>query len=323
MPDRWSGTVEPRDPRWQVRDQGLAFRLGDVTLFRRTHRCAVLTTPFFERSGDPDSSLPPFADLEADVEAVVARSHPVHGPLPRVTVTPTHIRYVVQRYERCCVALDGSFERYLARFPGKSRAQLLKKVRRFAELSGGKADWREYRSPAEMDEFHRLAREVSLRTYQERLLGAGLPDTPDFIEEMRKLAQRDAVRGYLLFLSGQPVAYLYLPIEQGVVTYDYVGYDPSARHLSPGTVLQYHVLERLFSETGFRMFDFTEGEDQHKRLFSTHRVPCADIFYYRPGIRNRLLVAFHAALADASSGVGRVLARWGLKDSVKRWLRGA
>ena len=32
--------------------------------------------------------------------------------------------------------------------------------------------------------FHDVARRISLRTYQERLLGSGLPDSPEFIATM-------------------------------------------------------------------------------------------------------------------------------------------
>ena len=68
------------------------------------------------------------------------------------------------------------------------------------------------------------------------------------------------MRAFLLFLAGEPVAYLYLPVSGRTLIYAYLGYDAEHAHLSPGTVLQMAALENLFAEKRFAYFDFTEGE---------------------------------------------------------------
>ena len=57
----------------------------------------------------------------------------------------------------------------------KSRSTLHKKVKKFLD-SGEGSGMRTFTKPHEIAEFHRLARGVSARTYQERLLDAGIPD---------------------------------------------------------------------------------------------------------------------------------------------------
>ncbi|MHC4165023.1 MAG: GNAT family N-acetyltransferase, partial [Planctomycetota bacterium] len=225
------------------------------------------------------------------------------------------------QYERRYVDLGGTFDDYLKRFSSKSRSTLQRKVRKFGQLCGGEADWRAYRTRAEMDEFYRLAREVSRKTYQERLLDAGLPESDEFREEMLEAAERDGTRGYLLFHESRPVAYLHCPIHDGVVFYGYLGYDPEYAKWSPGTVLQRLALERLFEEAGLRMFDFTEGEGRHKSFFSTHSVLCADIYYLRRSLRNRCLVRLHSGLDAFSRALVRLLDRLGLKERIKRLIR--
>ena len=86
--------------------------------------------------------LPPLADeeqgylvtsLPASLEAALAAAQPRLRP------------FVRQRYRRAFTALDQTFEAFLAAFSAKSRSTLKRKLRRFAERSGGAIDLRCYR----------------------------------------------------------------------------------------------------------------------------------------------------------------------------------
>ncbi len=232
------------------------------------------------------------------------------------------IRYVLRAYERRFIDLSTSFADYLNKFSPKTRATLKRKLRKFAELSGGTIDWREYRSAEEALEFHKYARAISAVSYQERLFDAGIPSTPDFLENMQALAERGQIRAYLLFHEGRPVSYIYCPIIDRRVIYGYLGFAPDLAKHSPGTVLQHLALEKLFAERAFRLFDFTEGDGAHKQLFATHSIHCADIFYLKPASNTSLLVYAHWAVSRASAGADAILARSGLKARLRQLLRG-
>ena len=124
-----------------------------------------------------------------------------------------------------------------------------------------------------------------------------------------------------MFDRDLPIAYLQCPIEGGVARYQYLGFDPEFARWSPGTVLQYLVLEKLFDEGALRIFDFGEGEGPQKAFFATGSISCADIYYLRPTARNRSLTQLHATFDGISAGAGRLLDAVGLKRTVKRWLR--
>src|SRR5439155_2345862 len=123
------------------------------------------------------------------------------------------------------------FDDYMARFSAKSRSTLRRKVRRFTAAPGARL--REYRAPQEMDEFFRLARALSRKTYQEALYDKGLPASDGFRQRLLAMAGEDGVRGYILFLHDRPIAYLYCPAHDGVLLYENLGYDPEAAALSP------------------------------------------------------------------------------------------
>ncbi|WP_375397177.1 GNAT family N-acetyltransferase [uncultured Sphingomonas sp.] len=225
-----------------------------------------------------------------------------------------------QRYTRRYVDLTIGVDGYLDRLSTNMRSAIRRKTRKLV-ASGGPLDIRRFATPQEMAVFHPAARAIATRTYQERLLGAGLPGTPDFLDGMYRAAAAGNVRGWLLAIGGKPVAYLYCPIEDGVAGYRYVGHDPVFNDLSPGAVLQAEALRDLLATPGLKRFDFTEGDGQHKRQFATGGVDCVDLLLLRPSPANR---AATWALSGFDGGVAlarRHAARLGLAAFVRKAIR--
>jgi CelD/BcsL family acetyltransferase involved in cellulose biosynthesis len=230
------------------------------------------------------------------------------------------LRYVPSQYTHYYTALSGTFDAYLSKFSAKTRNTLRRKIKRFLELGEG-CYMREYKRAEDMEEFHRLARQVSERTYQEKLLDRGLPGDSDFRADLVRHAEVDTVRAYLLFLRHEPIAYLCCPAVNRILIYTYVGHDPRYAHLSPGTVLQLLAFKSLFDEQAFTAFDFTQGQAAHKKFFGTHQLSCADLLYFPCTLSSRSWIALHVALDQASTAIGRSLHRLGLKTKVKKLVR--
>ena len=277
----------------------LPFRVGTRTLARIRRRLIQVPVPLEAAlAGEPPQlpALPEGADgyvvtaLPAAAQASVARQS---GLRP----------FVRQRYRRSYASLEGSFDAYLGRFSAKSRSTMKRKLRKLAEASAGSLDVRIYSTPDEAEVFHRLARELSARTYQERLLAYGLPEGEAALAEMRERAARGAMRGWLLFLHGKPISYLYAPAEGSTLLYAFLGYDPDYADLSPGTVLQLEAMRMLMEEGRFALFDFTGGEGRHKQQFETGGIECVDLLLLRPTLANLAagyaLNGFDAAVALA------------------------
>lgn len=306
---------------WKIRPINFPYRVGSIRLAYLSLPFAVLDRHFINLQGDPSDIAPPLERWGEDVLGGLIMSHPVSGPLPRVTVLPGAIRYVPKLQSRYYIDLETTFDTYLDHFTAKTRSTLRRKMRRFSERSGGNVDVREYRAPEEMREFHRAARSVAVNTYQEHLLHNAIPQDEAFVAHLEELAKAGLVRGYILSLDGRPVAYLYCPIWQGAVIYETLGHDPAYHELSPGTVLQYHVLERLFAERAFKIFDFTEGEGQHKSMFATHKIDCVDLFYFRKNTRSVSIISGHYACAELTRNASVMLDRFELRDRARRYMR--
>src|SRR5512138_233205 len=268
------------------------------------------------------AALPNLAALSREVDGVYRPSEPISPDDPDLRKESAGIRYIESRFSRRFIDLTTDFDSYLSKFSGRTRSTFRRKLKRLCDESGGNIEWRSYRTASEMETFHAAARQISAVTYQEKLFDAGLPDEPEFVTAMLKRAQAGQVRGFVLFLGGAPVAYLYLPIAGSRVIYGYLGFDPAYAHLSPGTVLQLLALEALFAEGTHGVFDFTEGEGEHKRLFATHACLCGNAYYLRPTLKNRVVVRLHLLVRRLSDLADRLLVRWNLKVRLKHYLRG-
>ncbi len=308
---------------WVEKSIFLKFQLGEYALFNWQQAGQALEMHFTKQVAMPLSVNQFPGGFSDSCRVFVMRSHPVENKPQQLTVLPEAICYIPALYKRYWTDLSGSFDDYLKNFSGKSRNTLNRKIKKFAEFSGGEIHWNEYTSPDEMELFHRLAREVSAKTYQERLLDCGLPDGIAFIHSMKDLSKKGCLRGYILFHQNNPIAYIYCPIHDGIVLYEYVGHDPDFNRWSPGTVLQYYALSRLFEVDNLKIFDFTEGEGAHKSFFSTHDLLCADVYYFQRTIRNHIMLKIHSFLNTVSESIVRFLDRIGLKAYIKKLLRSA
>ena len=270
----------------------------------------------------PPPAVPNLASLPDGLDGVYRPSQRLHPDDPDWRLAGPALHYIESRFHRRFIDLTTGYDAYLSKFSSKTRSTFRRKVRKFHEASSGEIDWRAYRSPVEMQIFYATARQISRRTYQKKLFDAGLPEGPDFVSGMYARAEAGLVRGFILFLAGAPVSYLYLPIAGDRVIYGHLGFDPAYAALSPGTVLQLLALESLFAEGRLRLFDFTEGEGEHKRLFATHERLCGNVWYLRPMVRNRVIVRLHRESRRLSDFADRQLAQWNLKVRLKHYLRG-
>ncbi len=235
---------------------------------------------------------------------------------------PRRLIWVRQRFPHYWADLSRGFDALMAGMSGKTRSTLRRKERRWADACGGTIDARCYASGRDMQTFLDLAAPVSARTYQHRLLGAGLPASAAFRERASSLAEAGRAFGFLLFRDGAPVAYLWCPVEDDAAIYAYVGHLDEHAELSPGTVLQMFALRVLAGSGTVRFYDFTPGKGQHKQVFATGGADCAEVVVLDRTLSNRWLMAsqrgFHSAMEHTRSWLDRA----GLAGRLRRLIRG-
>lgn len=302
-----------------ARPTSLKFEIGARTLMA-VQRSLVRVPLSLDQARE--GRLPVLPPLERDAHGYSVTSLPEDRQAAMVYASGGMLPFVRQRYTRYWADLGGSFDDWFAGLSSNTRQQLRRKAKKIAQESGGDLDVRHFRSPEELEAFHDVGRRISLRTYQERLLGSGLPDAPEFLHEMITSAAADRVRAWLLYVAGEPAAYLYCPVVGDTVIYAHVGHDPAFNELSPGAVLQLEAMRDLFDERRYARFDFTEGEGQHKRQMATGGVPCVDLLLLRPSLVNRLTTVALGGFNRGVAGVKRVVNGVGLGKLSRKLRRG-
>ncbi len=276
---------------------------------------------FSRLSTNPQEPLPPAEAMTSSAGVAVVPTHPVDCRLRALKIYPHMVRYVPAHYRRFSIELRGTFDEYLTKFSAKSRKNLAREVRRFKDLPGAAPSWREYRSCEELGDFRRLAGEVSKRSWQGKFQGTGFPQGAEFLRDFSERAARDGIRGYVLFHQQHPVAYASCEADNGVIELALLEYDLEFERWSPGTVLLYLIIQKLFDDQAFKVFDLGGREDWYKEFFSTRSTLCADILYFRRGAPVFLLLLLHLGLAFLNRLASRAFAAMGLKARVRKLLR--
>jgi CelD/BcsL family acetyltransferase involved in cellulose biosynthesis len=112
-----------------------------------------------------------------------------------------------------------------------------------------------------------------------------------------------------LFHSNRPVAYAFCRIDAEIITYTLVGYDPSFAKVSPGTVLLVLIIERLFAERRFRLFDFGGMASDYKAFFATGGVDYVKVFWFPINLKYLMLVLTHYLVLQTSRGAAWLKSR--------------
>ncbi len=296
-------------PPWKLTTETLIFRFGPWTLAERNFQSLSNTTnPLTPEVGL--LKLPPI--FRPTTYQQMRDDGTISGTLG---FDRNAIRYVSHRGRRHFIdLLPGAFDDYFAKFSAKTRNTLKRKIRHFAERSGGTVDFRIYRSPDEMIEFRRQALTVSLVSYQ-RKIGFGLPETAEFSTNLMEAAANGRVCGFLLMEHDEPVAYVYCRIDQDIVVYSYCGYDPKFAQFSPGTVLLFLIIRWLFQQNKFKTFDLGNDGWGYKTMFATGAVKYVKVIWFPKRVSYFVLVILHMLVLGAWSGAAL------LKETSASWVR--
>lgn len=292
---------------------GLRLQIGARTIATIPRRLRRVSLSLSEALGGRMPALPPLA---AGDDGYLVTSLP-----EAVAPVWPGLRFERQRYTRYYVDLAAGEAAWRAGLSGQTRSTLKRKAKKLAAASGGALDVRRFRTADELAVFHPIARALAEKTYQERLMGAGLPDDPAWVRRMIAMAGEDEVRAWLLYVADAPAAYLWCGADGETLRYDYVGHDPAFAALSPGSVLMEAALVDLFADR-FARFDFTEGEGQHKRGMASAGIACRDLLLLRPTLGNRSAVALVGGF-DAAMRVAKRAATVPLLQGVVRRVRRA
>lgn len=270
--------------------------VGMKTLAKTRFRAALLVAPqglLLKEAADVLNSL------ASQAEALVVTTD--SSQPPRFCLYPI-ICYPHPASKGYTIDLAGGYSKYLGHLTASGRRRFRQALERLALANDGKADFRVYRSRTEVAAFVRAAAAVTPKTHQWQRSKMGVAGTDDEIAGMEKDAERDAFRGYVLFIQGRPTAFCSCFALDDVLHGNLIGYDPDFRQLSPGFALLHLLLESLF-EDRFRTFDLGPDGFDYKVALSTGTYDRLDVFYLPTTVRNVIWTLAHRSFSRAMSSL--------------------
>ena len=169
-----------------------------------------------------------------------------------------------------------------------------------------------------------VAAAINRKTYQYRLFGESVDAEADSVAAARRSAQAGCFRSFVLWGEDQPVCFV-LGHQRADGTFEHrqTGYDPAFRDCAPGIFCNIQLLQRLYARNRPTLLDFGSGDSDYKRLFSNESRTTANPILVPNLVRYRVLIWLFDASARFNMAVAGALQRWGVKDWIKRRLRGA
>lgn len=247
--------------------------------------------------------LPP---LDRTAHGYSVRSLPFDRRDAMVQATRGMIAAVRRHYVRYYATLAADFDAYFAALPGRVQTMLATRASRVAALSGGRIEVSRHRAPAEMQRFLDIAHRIAQRGYHHRLPGGAMPDDDAFAERLTDDAAKGRARCWVLYVSGEPAAYIHATLVGDIVRLNHCGDDPAFAEGSPAALLLLDAIRDLHAEGAIRHVDFGQGRLPHHRLLATSGVNCVDLLLLRASLANRIATVVMRGY-DEAAGAARHL----------------
>jgi CelD/BcsL family acetyltransferase involved in cellulose biosynthesis len=176
----------------------------------------------------------------------------------------------VNTHRRPYLALEGSWEQYLASRPSKLRYNLRARQRQLA--SKGELRIRHYQRPTDLRPQLTRAAELHARRWAGQRTSTTFSSSPVaqrfYLEAAERLAKSGLLDLGTLELDDAMVAFC-LGFVYGEKLYYYLpGFDPDYARYAPSTLLLAHLIESAYGQ-GLRELDFMLGEEPYKQQWST------------------------------------------------------
>lgn len=219
--------------------------------------------------------------------------------------------------ERLKIEFPANPADYWAKFSSKTRNTFKRKQKKI-----GTTRLERVTHPDQVAEFLATAHAISRRTWQSEKLGLRIHNNHAELRLFTVLAMHGWLRSYLLFVDGQPAAFLIGTQHLGLFSYEEVGYDRDLADRSPGQVLLLQVLDDLCRHDPPRVFDFGGGAADYKQLFATTSSTSGNVWLVAPGLRSQACLTYLRGCRWLDRTARAVIQKIGATTLLRQWIRG-
>jgi CelD/BcsL family acetyltransferase involved in cellulose biosynthesis len=213
--------------------------------------------------------------------------------------------------------LPASLEEILEQRMSKKHRYWARRIMRLLEKDfPGALRYACYSAPNEVEKLYKDAHQVARKTYQWGL-GVGFCDSEEQRKRLRLEAEKGWLRGYVLYLRDEPVAFWNCVVYQDKAYLASTGYDPAFAKYEVGTALFLRLINDMCCQN-LKQLDFGIGSAFYKERFGDIGVEEDTICVFASTFRGIFLNALRL-LTSGSVGLVRGTVRLlGLEQRLKR-----
>lgn len=316
-----------------VHQGALAYCFGETTVFRvPVLRYAMQGAPLCDNDDMLAGLFAPLNQAVGKRGVVFFEGVPAGSPLAALLTSPTspvceffHVVPYGPVYARRLIELPAAaqFDDYLRTIGTKKSQYNIRSMRKsFGAKAKGPVRIARYTEPAQASDLATAIAQVSRKTYQYHLLGLGLENTPEHIEQLCAAAIGGWLRAYVLWIGDTPVGFALGYRDADTYYVHHLGYDPDMSKLQPGIYLHTEIMADLLTD-GICRFDFLSGDSLYKRRMSNTLREERHYYLIPRGWPGTVYARTLLMVNSLSEAFGRWLDKSGLKERIRRLVRSA
>lgn len=228
--------------------------------------------------------------------------------------------YSNETIQRWTTKLPVTMDEFLKRRSQKHRYWLRRIGRVFEKDHRGQVKYEVYQKKSEVEAFCAEAERVAQNTYQ-RGLGVGFINNAENRRRVELAAEKGWLRGYAVFVGGEPVAFWCGRLYKNIMYLDWTGYRPAFRKYELGTILFLKMVEDLCA-SGASEINYGTGAAFYKDRFGDLNRTEGLVSIYAPTAKG-LATSVLKTIEVVTNRVAKSLARkMGIADKIKKRWRG-
>lgn len=217
--------------------------------------------------------------------------------------------------------LPPSHDEYLAQMKRKVRYNIKRTVKQFTTAFENKYSLIEYSHENSVEELLTKVDYLYSKSWQSSVKGYHKRNSESSIQERKQQAKNGWLRSFILEYDNTPIAFVIGTQYHGFFDYEETGYDPIHTDYSPGSVLTYLLIERLFKENKPNIIDFGYGENVYKKVFGNSNYTAYNIFSCPKSSKLNSLIQTQKLLNKTYSLIRNLLVKLNLDVRIRKLLK--
>ncbi|WP_068544425.1 GNAT family N-acetyltransferase [Thalassotalea crassostreae] len=219
------------------------------------------------------------------------------------------------------LTLNSNHDEYLSNIKRKVRYNLKRTVKLFTENFGNNVELVEYTTPDQVNDLLNQVDIIYNKSWQKNIKGELERNSNRSVLQRQSQAKNAWLRSYVLFCENKPIAFVLGTQFNGLYDYEETGYDPKYANFSPGTVMNYMIIQRLFEFNKPDIIDFGFGENTYKKVFGNHAYTAFNMTAAKTKGKLHAALIIQQLLNKCYHSIRSYLIKWKLDTKVRNLIK--